>query len=559
MLGRLFAFHQPCFPLKSLFVFEYQLFEQAPHLFYLESLTASIAQTSQNSAILRFPKDANGFLILNSELNPLITQWEISITKPDASRIGGTTTIYQKILANSSFDFINPRFQAIDGTLTINGLDMNGDIIYTESNSIGPNPPPIYNCEWMCIGSDYVYGIHSLTSIGGTRLKIVFPPTEPANQPTNGFDRYYEWFAESDFLPLNQPNGLIYPVARYALAPNLSLSNTSTNIIDQRIIRYTTGVSEYFQNRFGDPITGNLIGVQKYLGPYYQGGTSCYSNPLLDDGCSSLLVDGAIDLINQNATNPVLIECNGFSSSGPSDPTFDVDDCVEEFYETLGTSATTNNGGTNWTVFTVQQLFAVPCIFANDVELAIGGGSNGNNGNGVGVGGNTNTGSPFVWPNVVNNISLTNLSNVSNSAINLSKATFFDETGNFLNPSVTIPEGFYLISYQLQGGKHATAYTYNPRTQSSGFSQSNFVTYGAYPVPMTHNWFKLNVEATQRVEFTFEMRTINGELKYSENFVVEKDGMLNKKITPNGGIQSGVYTNLLKFKDGSQISFQTIK
>ena len=90
-------------------------------------------------------------------------------------------------------------------------------------------------------------------------------------------------------------------------------------------------------------------------------------------------------------------------------------------------------------------------------------------------------------------------------------------------------------------------------------NQANFVNYTAYPVPITTDQFNLTVQATQRVSFTFEIKNASGELLFSDNYEIEKGNTLEKSIEPATGIPVGQLFNKLIFKDGSEISFQTIK
>ncbi len=503
----------------------------------------SFSQMPTPKAINTLPSNGNGYLVLNKYNYPNVTKWNIEIT----DQVNGQTqTIYKRDLVGTNFDFIPTNSYSSNAQIHVIGVGRNGDVLVDETNWMN-GQPPISLCYEICNGTDYVYQLTSLDiPNGGYRLKMETPYETPA-----GFSRYYEWFTVPHFghPSLGPQNPNAHGLQDFAMSPG--------QIQDESIIQYylnptdQNGASQYFYNRFGDPINGNLIGVQKYFGPYWNVHSEMESDVLASDYCESFeMFQFAIDAFNDHSPDaPMELVCNGLTYGGGStDPEVpSQSDCYETFYENLGSTAVSNDGGVTYTVWTFTQAFSAPCY-----EIVLPGiGNNGVSG-----------GNGFNWPEEVAAVNFTTVANNPNDPFvtqRYVRSDYFDQNGNYSGGSFTVPKGLLRVSYNFRNGTKKDYYVFNGEANTASLTQADFVNFVAYPVPVIDNSFNFNLHANQRVTFTLELRNSNGHLIYSNRYSVAKDHDLEEVITPADGIQTGTYFCKLTFGDNSQINFQIIK
>jgi hypothetical protein len=504
-------------------------------------------QAPAESGIVRVPSKANGYLILNYEAYPTVNRWEVLVIQKvyNATENRWEEQILKRTnLYNTFWIKLPGTYNTSAHMIRVTGYDEANTVIVEDTKAMIQGEAPGVETEWVCNGSDYVYALQYYPAVGSfnaeVRMGMPFLTTPPY-----GFDRYYEWFEGADF---HDPYLGPQDEEGHGLT---SFSYDGLNVVDQKIVRLEN-IPEYstlYHNRFGDAISGTIYGVQKYYGDYVNDYMEIESGALADDP-SSLTFPFVMELVNNNVNNPVAIDCDASFSNGGIPPgenpgSQSNEPCIETYYETLGTAAYSHDGGYTYTVFTVVQLFTLPC-FTDPVV--------GTPGGGFPVG---QTG--FSWPADLSVVTIHPIGPKAGASITLKYSDFYDENGTFIGTPITLPAGLLMVGYQFSDASYRAAYVYNKEESTVRFAQSDFVSYTAYPVPITGDDFHLQVEATERVSFTYMVRDVDGNVLFSDNYELEKGTALDRVIEPRGGIPVGMLFNTLTFGDGSQINFQTIK
>jgi hypothetical protein len=506
--------------------------------------TLSINVFGQNeSPIMKLPAKANGYLLLDNEAN-LIKYWRINISDSVTNPNNGQKefeSVYKNELWGTNHVYIPQNLRSNTAMITVQGFNAANELVDTDIQAVGPQPPSNVVCEMLCIGDDYVYAIkdweHPTTS--ARHLEVDEPSSHPANYPY-----YYEWIAAEDWVNntamSHRSDPFYYGVSSFTV--------DGSKIITLNV---PSGSQYSLFNRFGDPINGLVYGIKKGFGPWKDNHFLKGAPFGILDGCydaSTLpyIIDDINNHIHPNDIGPEL-ECNGYAhiSDGetPDEPSID-GPCLVSFYDLLGDIDLSNDGGD---IGDVIDLLDVPCEDNYASESP--------------VDGTTSVfGNAFTWPENISRITLKMIDTDTLIApIYLTKELFFDAENNYIPNNIAFPKGFYIIGYQGVDLSYHAYYYENKEATTFNLNQANFVNYTAYPVPITTDQFNLTVQATQRVSFTFEIKNASGELLFSDNYEIEKGNTLEKSIEPSTGIPVGQLFNKLIFKDGSEISFQTIK
>ena len=508
--------------------------------------TLSINVFGQNeSPIMKLPAKANGYLLLDNEAN-LVKYWRINISDSVTNPNNGQKefeSIYKNELWGTNHVYIPQNLRSNTAMITVQGFNAANELVDTDIQAVGPQPPSNVICEMLCVGDDYVYAIkdwqHPTTLV--SHLEVDEPSSPPA-----GYDYYFEWIRAIDWANNTAMSH----------DPDPHYYGLSTFTVDQdKIITLQVPSNTYLYNRFGDQINGEVYGIKKGFGPwknnhFYK--TAPIGIEFCNDPTSLPFLIGHINQNihpNDNLLLGPLLSCNGYTPIGgggtPEEPNID-DPCMTPFFDLLGGSAWSNNEGHTWTGNLVGQIINIPCEdnYASESPVI-----------GTSVFGNA-----FTWPENVSRITLNLIDTDTPMApIYLTKDLFFDAENNYVPNNIAFPKGFYIIGYQGVDLSYHAYYFENKEATTFNLNQSNFVNYTAYPVPITSDQFNLTVQATQRVSFTFEVKNALGELLFSDNYEIEKGNTLEKNIVPVTGIPVGQLFNKLIFKDGSEISFQTLK
>jgi len=522
--------------------------------------TLSINVFGQNeSPIMKLPAKANGYLLLDNEAN-LVKYWRINISDSVTNPNNGQKefeSVYKNELWGTNHVYIPQNLRSNTAMITVQGFNAANELVDTDIQAVGPQPPSNVVCEMLCVGDDYVYAIkdwqNSNTLV--SHLELGRPSTQPA-----GYPYYYEWIRAIDWV--NNTAMSHHPDPHYYGLSNFDLQTqqgqSSQNVSNSWIIKLNvpTGSPNFLYNRFGDPINGEVYGIKKDFGPW-RNNYFYKTAPIGIEFCSDpTSLPFLISQINQHVSpydnlllGPIL-SCNGYTPIGgggtPEEPNID-DPCMTPFFDLLGGSAWSNNEGHTWTGNLVGQIINIPCEdnYASESPE---------------VGPSSVLGNAFTWPENISRITLNLIDTDTPIApIYLTKDLFFDAENNYIPNNIAFPKGFYIIGYQGVDLSYHAYYYENKEATTFNLNQANFVNYTAYPVPITTDQFNLTVQATQRVSFTFEVKNASGELLFSDNYEIEKGNTLEKSIVPANGIPVGQLFNKLIFKDGSEISFQTIK
>lgn len=517
--------------------------------------TLSINVFGQNeSPIMKLPAKANGYLLLDNEAN-LVKYWRINISDSVTNPNNGQKefeSIYKNELWGTNHVYIPQNLRSNTAMITVQGFNAANELVDTDIQAVGPQPPSNVICEMLCVGDDYVYAIkdwqHPTTF--ARHLELGTPSTHPA-----GYDYYYEWIRAIDWVNntamSHDPDPQYYGIQSFD-------PQDYYNVLYQYIIKINVpnGSQNFLYNRFGDPINGEVYGIKKGFGPW-KNNHFYKTAPIGIEFCSDpTSLPFLISQINQhvspydNLLLGPLLSCNGYTPIGggtPDEPSID-GPCLVSFYDLLGESTGLDDEGDTW-IDNIIGLLDIPCEVEDDYasESPV-------------VGTTSVLGNAFTWPENVSRITLNLIDTDTPMApIYLTKELFFDAENNYIPNNIAFPKGFYIIGYQGVDLSYHSYYFENKEATTFNLNQANFVNYTAYPVPITTDQFNLTVQATQRVSFTFEVKNASGELLFSDNYEIEKGNTLEKSIVPATGIPVGQLFNKLIFKDGSEISFQTIK
>ena len=506
--------------------------------------TLSINVFGQNeSPIMKLPAKANGYLLLDNEAN-LVKYWRINISDSVTNPNNGQKefeSVYKNELWGTNHVYIPQNLRSNTAMITVQGFNAANELIDTDVQAVGPQPPSNVICEMLCVGDDYVYAIKDWQH--PTTLVRHLEVDEPSSPPP-GYDYYFEWIRAIDWA--NNTAMSHHPDPHYY--------GLSTFTVDQdKIITITvpSGTPHSLYNRFGDQINGQVYGIKKGFGPWKDNYFLKGAPFGIVDGCNDAstlpyIIDDINDHIHPNDIGPEL-ECNGYAhiSDGetPDEPSID-GPCLVSFYDLLGDSNGSNDEGETWDIV---DLLDIPCQdnFASESPV---------------VGTTSVSGGAFTWPENISRISLKMIdTDESNETIYLTKEQFFDVENNYIPNNIAFPKGFYIIGYQGVDLSYHAYYYENKEATTFNLNQANFVNYTAYPVPITTDQYNFTVQATQRVSFRYEVKSASGELLFADDYEIEKGNTLEKSIVPANGIPVGQLFNKLIFKDGSEISFQTIK
>lgn len=518
------------------------LIKMKKSLFLLSSLLSfNLSLLAQEPSVIReFPEDANGYLILNKADYPTVKSWDVTIYKKVQDPTTGDNslvTLSHKRLLGVDYDFVDPQYDGSPLVFGVIGYDADGNVVANPNDNVIDPDDVNLTCEWVCNGPNYAYALdfYSTQDGGGGNIMMASPP-----KPIDA-DYYYEWVSADDWTTFKQNNSTV----GYNVFGSFEYDQHCTNCI----IRINVPSGQYKYDRFGVAMSGIVYGVAKGFGPYYY--HSPYtSDPLTDD---ETICGYTISYPMQQVNSAIpsswpQLECNGHSFNTAVDveePYAEVADpighqeepCYKTFYYNLGSLPAAGVGG-------VFMAFQVPC---NDVM------GYAPQSSGVGIS----------WPANVLQVNVVKVgqdnSGSTQEPITLFQSDLFDANGNFIGAPYSMSQGLYNVQYVFSDLSIKSFYLEIPEDMVSTVEDKDFLSYTAYPVPIQDNQFTMSYEATQQLNFTYELRDFNGNLLYSENYKLAKDQVFQDLIAVPDGIPSGILFNTLVFEDGSSIAFQTMK
>ena len=501
-------------------------------------LCGAIGYSQNASAISRKPINANGYLILDNYAYPSVDHWYIELLQPTSDPVTPFRTITTKNIWGSNFGYFPPSMY--NGSTQMHIVGYHGrDVIVEETNSMVIGPVSEYLCSTICNGPDYVYELTNWDiNPGGYRIIMGSPGEGP-----DGFDFYYEWFKAADFAsggPLGPQNPAYHGMNDFVM---LGQNVQNGYIITQHVPQGT-----YFENRFGDPINGDLVGVKKYLGTYINSLVPFQSNELADDVCEeSLSMSGLLHLVNMNEDNPFDVECEGreIHEHEAGEPEAELNPCLETWTRYLFDEEDPFSGvynPTNHTILLGAISFTAPC--GEDPSVPVDGSTSGGHG--------------IAWPVELAAIQISPIDDLSGS-VTYKREDFYDRNGDFQGGSMTLPAGLAQVTFMYANGARNEKFVNSSRQSVTTLAQADVVQFTAYPVPVVNNDFNLKLISSEHVSFTHEVRDQYGNRIYSKNYTLDANREITDAVVFPGGLRSGTYFNKLIFSDNSEINFQIVK
>lgn len=480
-------------------------------------------QTPTISTISYLPKEAAGYLIFDYQKFPTVKDWNIQIQQKVTSANGtisyNTVSVFN--ISNSYFCKIASQYATGNYYLKVSGKNTSGIIVVTEG------PLPIctgcgqgQSCSVYCIAPTYAWRGDYTANISGGDIALTLSSTnKPDGSPA------YQYFTSAQFSQL--PTGSIPPYYYNCSAYNISQGD--------KIVTMDISPLTPVYTASGDPISGNIYAIKKYLGPWAGQGIIQAQNIAAD--YQTICNQGAsmaASIINNNSFSNYItpnLSCSGSSAGGggngggvtSSAATFLVD-CYYELVDDL------DNG--------IDPIVA----FENQIDC-----QNGQNPPGLN------------WPSNVAVINFKPYNNPNGTVISLKESDFYSPTGEFTPPSITLQKGLYMMGIQFTDNSYVTAFFESRQIKTYTYPKSNLLSAVVAPVPVVGNSFNLNLTAFSNLNFTYKLKNSNGIQIYSKQYSLSKNQNIQDQITIPNGIPSGQLFNSFIFSDGSELKFQTYK
>jgi len=152
--------------------------------------------------------------------------------------------------------------------------------------------------------------------------------------------------------------------------------------------------------------------------------------------------------------------------------------------------------------------------------------------------------------------------NISDKTISFTELVvddFFNENGEFTQPTFTIDKGLIRMNVIMKGGQEKYVVFENNETIEGSIALSSFLNVIIYPVPLQGDDFTINIMADAKLDFTYEMFDFQGNLLHSTNYSVEQWHNEDHLVQSDKPIPSGLILNRFTFRDGSILSITTTK
>lgn len=492
------------------------------------------SQVARIGAVHSKPTKFNDYLILERDY-PDASYWDVKILEREFDETDSVyvfSDVQTTRMSRSFYKKIDSKYLN-DEKYFITVLGYNGDdeIIVEEGPfAICTDCQPGFSCQWGCIGSTYAYSLSLNAVSSGSSMVTMADLT-----PTNGlYPYYYEWVKEENWSSFIQSQSILYyGVNNFDTGDN----NNASKIIVLENVDSEDGIRDASNNL----CLGRVIGIRKYIGPWFPSQGNMVSNILIggEEECGQTF-NWAKNTINVNQNNfyngiPVL-NCSGtsFSPSNPSNPVvfpnqteinYDFIRCIKLYISTF------NSAGN--LVLTLQSFGDCK---KNTISNA------------------------FEWPDFIENITFSSLTDTTKPDIHLNKADFFDKDGNYIFPGFILTPGFYYASIQLENGVYFSSFFERQDTTFQNLTKSNFLNYNPYPNPLTSKDYQIDFNATANVEFVYEVKNNLGRTVFTRSYKLDKDETLSDRISltiPTN--YTGFLYNTITFTDGSNLQFTLVK
>jgi len=156
-------------------------------------------------------------------------------------------------------------------------------------------------------------------------------------------------------------------------------------------------------------------------------------------------------------------------------------------------------------------------------------------------------------------MTIESISDPGNPMTELEGEDMFNEFGVFTPPPMIIEEGLNRMLVILKGGKSRYVVFESDRTTQSDYSLSNFLDVNIYPVPLQGDEFKINLQASATLDFTYELFDFKGNLVHRTKYDIKQGHNEAHLVRTEKPIPRGLVLNRFSFSDGSSFSVTTTK
>lgn len=498
---------------------------------------------SSGKAISHMPEQANGFLIFEEVRNPNVAEWlvEYSTQSYDTVTNKYTYAVVERLAVYGTY-FTKVKDQYLhNGNYFVKVVGQNAQNVTIVEE--GPLQLCVgctsatKSCSWGCIGKTYAYGLDLWVAPSGGNSWLQFTSIQPS--PGGAYQYYYEWIDGSNW----PPSGVS---ATYYGLSNFSYSSNDNRIIRMLNVQPNNGL---FYDKNGYECQGVVYGIRKQLGEWESTGANLQSN-IITGGQSNCTqnFNWAKNKVNSNSTqftnyNVNLLSCDGNEFLPGSTNPFpnenpiatDFVPCIEVFEDAFT--------GPEGNLYVVLSQTGDLC---NDYSSP----TNPNPVQNV----------AFTWPDNVIAFSFKPLKpTVGNEMFELKEDDLFNQEGEFVGPPLSFQRGLYNVGIQFTDNSYSSVFFERDEIISSNLTQEDFLNVSIFPVPIVDNSFNMNLMATAKLNFTYQLYDSNGNLLFEKDYLIEKDREANDEIVVEGGIPNGVLVNKFIFTDGSELNIQTIK
>lgn len=486
-------------------------------------------------AVTYLPQYASGFLILNKFKHESVSKWIVKVQTRSYDSIAQDYQyeIVENIILNNKYFTRLDEYGDGSYFLSITGQNAEGvDVVQQGPLSFNSEGETMYNdCGWQCIGATYAYGLELWVNYQNSSSRIQMTNA----RPPAGSLHHYQWMSPADFgIMSSNTNQLSY----YGLSSWLFSENGN----DANIIRLENiSQQNAKKNKDGVDVYGTVYGVKKDYGPWKPSFSMTESNIISsgNDNCIQSF-DWAMNMVNTgdyiDANPSNSLSCDGIAS-GDGDPNPGTGEILSGTYN-LCWEIITGTYDQNTGNFVETLTSSSSCFF---------------NGVGNGDGG-------YSWPEDIAIITLNRFDNDgSKDPIVLNEASLFDKRGDYIGDPIRLSKGLYYVGIQYVDGSYGSAFFESKTNTISNITKSKFLTVNAFPVPIVHNQFTLELNAKNNLKVNYLILNSDNQVVFRKRYSLVKGSDIKDLITLPSQTASGILYNKLLFEDGSEITFQTIK
>lgn len=505
-------------------------------LVFLLALLSSIVLLAQEESVIRnLPQNTAGYLVLNNSFDYPVDYYTIEIVYKtyEDFELTDEQVIETFELVGTNYiqipdEYLEPDNMYINVIAHLeNGEEITeGDAI---STSVFGGNDYFLQEKWVCVGSTYAFEIKKYRNSVTQEQYFAFEDTHFNTQGSSATP-YYEYVGGGTMSNIHLTDYVnnIYTnpnTIRYGEYHNL---NTLSPGVNSKVVIFNNPYpcQPHYKNASGTIITDPVIyGVQKYKGPWAVNSLTgtCLNPPVLTDFWVGDIM-GAIDVINiygdPTPCGMKEVACDGTYEAFPQ--AAKIDTTVKDF--------------------NIQPLDTIVWVWEIPEEVE----------------GIANLGVSVDWL-PYGAVIINKLSGTPNTVVNIAVADMIDEEGDWIDIPLNLSKGLYEILLVMEDGSIYPIHFEKIVDGENSLTMSDYLNVNIFPVPIEENYFNMTLSATQAVEFEYTLFSFNGELIYSNSYVIENGSSETFQIEPESELQAGYYINYFEFSDGSTMSILTVK